>query len=275
MLEERLPAARSSTASGANGNWELSMIEAADRHRRLPRRQGDLRQGGRHVAQARARVHLPRVRRRRSRCSRAARRTRTSSSLLAGPVHVRRRPRARRPAATSATPSAAFAATINAAETARQQGVDLYAAEAKRLRAALEFHAAVPRRRAGRRPGCAGGKLDYRLYPPGRSATTTTPTAWAPSLPDTRSRRRARSAPTRRQPPHGLGDPDPRRGGRGGPRPIGAGQRGWLHPVPASRAKMQTGPNSAPGSAPVTSRDDGDPEDDQAGTHGARCTDQG
>ena len=36
-----------------------------------------------------------------------------------------------------------LAATINTAETARQQGIDLYGEEAKRITTAMEFHAAL------------------------------------------------------------------------------------------------------------------------------------
>jgi hypothetical protein len=54
-----------------------------------------------------------------------------------------------------------FGAAINAAETALQQGLDLYAAESQRLRTTMEFHADLL---LGKPPGqVCGGKLDLRV----------------------------------------------------------------------------------------------------------------
>jgi hypothetical protein len=62
-----------------------------------------------------------------------------------------------------------IAAAINAAETAFQQGVNLYAEESARLRAALELHAEYLLGRPA--PGwLCGGKLDLRLLPTGEIA---------------------------------------------------------------------------------------------------------
>ena len=56
------------------------------------------------------------------------------------------------------------AAMVNAAETARQQGVDLYGEASARLRAGLEFHADYL---LGKMPPAwlCGGKLDLRILP--------------------------------------------------------------------------------------------------------------
>ena len=57
-----------------------------------------------------------------------------------------------------------MSAAINLAETARQQGVDLYAEMSARLRAGLEFHADYLLGKAV--PGwLCGGQLDLRLVP--------------------------------------------------------------------------------------------------------------
>jgi len=54
-----------------------------------------------------------------------------------------------------------FGAAINAAETALQQGLDLYAAESQRLRTTMEFHADLL---LGKPPGqVCGGTLDLRV----------------------------------------------------------------------------------------------------------------
>jgi hypothetical protein len=54
-----------------------------------------------------------------------------------------------------------FGAAINAAETALQQGVDLYAIESRRLRTTMEFHADLL---LGKPPGnVCGGTLDLRV----------------------------------------------------------------------------------------------------------------
>jgi hypothetical protein len=54
-----------------------------------------------------------------------------------------------------------FGAAINAAETAFQQGVDLYAAESQRLRTTMEFHADLL---LGKPPGAVcGGTVDLRV----------------------------------------------------------------------------------------------------------------
>jgi hypothetical protein len=57
-----------------------------------------------------------------------------------------------------------MSAAINAAETARQQGVDLYGMESERLRAGLEFHADYM---LGKTPPAwlCGGKLNMRILP--------------------------------------------------------------------------------------------------------------
>ena len=56
-----------------------------------------------------------------------------------------------------------LSSAINAAETAFQQGVDLYAAESRRLRTTLEFHADyILGKPAG---SLCGGKLDVRVLP--------------------------------------------------------------------------------------------------------------
>ena len=62
---------------------------------------------------------------------------------------------------------------INTAETARQQGIDLYGEEAKRITTAMEFHAALVLGKPAP-PWLGGGQLKIAPAPPGKLLTTIT-----------------------------------------------------------------------------------------------------
>ena len=81
--------------SNSNGNWELSMMEAAVGHRRLPGGPGRLRQGRRRTFRDRVPAFIYLSARRRPAQDAAGQRhrhPRRDHQLLAGPVHLHRRP---------------------------------------------------------------------------------------------------------------------------------------------------------------------------------------